>query len=144
MTGQGRITEVSEGGKKLVRPEDVLNILAQNRKAGRPSTQDQLEEYNIKKGTVVTWVVEVQKQVAVVDGETDHLTQMKGMLNRRDPKVPKDIIMRKIALSDHIKAGTMTTDDCDKILDAIVLSWRLNDRLELADRLQEFIDKEIN
>lgn len=141
---QGRIQEVNERGKKLVRPQDVIDVLAQKRKVGRPSTEDQLDSYNVKQGTVLTWVIEVHKQVAVVSGETDHLAQMKGMLGKRDGRQPKDIIMRKIALSEHIKEGSITTDDCDKVLEAIILSWRLNNRSEHADKLQEFIDREIN
>jgi len=136
---QGRIQEVEIEGsnKKLVRPEDVLAVISQKRGPGRPSTHQQLDDFKITPGTVLTWVVEVHKQVSVVESQGDQLVKLRGKLDRRRPK---EIYVKKTSLAQHIKDGTITTSQCEGVLEAVVLSWRLNGREEQAAALQAFVD----
>lgn len=138
MIRRGQVEDVGPEGKKMVLPSEVIAARATPRKVGRPSTDSVLEHFNTRKGEILTWVVEVQKQVAVVDGIGEHLVTSQGMLRDRLRK-PKEIFMKKTTLSQHIKDGVITSDDNWQVLEAIVLAWRLSGREQLADSLQSWL-----
>lgn len=139
---QGRVKEVSEAGtnKKLVRPLDVIECLDSPQKAGRPSTQEELEGYSVKPGTLLTWVVEVHKQVAVLLKEGETNATMKGMLRDRTKKA-KEIPIKRTRLAKYIKDGTFNAEtELPQILEAVVLSARLSGREEAAVQLEAWLE----
>lgn len=137
---QGRLTKHEKDGKIYVDPEEAIKLLASPRKVGRPSTDEVLEGFQVKRGEVLTWVVEVQKQVMVVEKEREDIVMMRKFLNKDKYKNPM-IPIRKVSLANHIKDGTITRDDNWSVLEAIAHSWDLSGQQQLAAKLRDWLEE---
>lgn len=137
---QGRLTKHEKDGKIYVDPEEAIKLLASPRRVGRPSTDEVLKGFQVKRGEVLTWVVEVQKQVAVVEKERDEIVMMRKFLNR-DKFENHMTPFRKVSLANHIKNGTITRDDNWNVLEAIAYSWDLSGQQQLAASLRDWLEE---